>query len=218
MESEHFSNIVLFDSEEISVLMEKWKVEIREDSSDRRFRQLFSRISREIKKEIYFNVPHDSMNLDEYNPTSNYAFLRNSLLLKYQDIRPESFGAFLKSIINTASLEEQCDIFSHLSYFEFTPSLIELADIAVRSNIKLIFESIAINNRFVFQHFDEKRWNNLVIKAFFIEADVKKIHRLKDRINPDLINDATLLLNEKTSAHRPVSEDLLNIIHYHLSK
>jgi hypothetical protein len=78
----------------------------------------------------------------------------------------------------------------------------------LRSNLKPVFEVIAHYNPFPRDHFDENRWNHMVLKALFIGSRLAAIIGLDERANAELARILREYAHERWSAGRGVSPEL----------
>lgn len=86
---------------------------------------------------------------------------------------------------------------------------LELAVEACRSHVQSVFEAIACDNTYPARHFPDSSFNQLVMKAFFTGAPVRRIVELESRLNPELQRMAQDFASERRAAGRTVPEDLL---------
>ena len=117
---------------------------------------------------------------------------------------PENF----QRLCRTADAAEAIAFYRGLPLYP-QPERLELqAAEGVRSNMSAIFEAVAHNNPFPRYHFDNHRWNHMILKALFVGSDLAPIQGLDERANADL----TLMLfdyaHERWAAERDVSPEL----------
>jgi hypothetical protein len=117
---------------------------------------------------------------------------------------PENF----QRLCRTADAAEAIAFYRGLPLYP-QPERLELqAAEGVRSNMSAIFEAVAHNNPFPRDHFDNHRWNHMILKALFVGSDLAPIQGLDERANADL----TLMLfdyaHERWAAERDVSPEL----------
>jgi hypothetical protein len=86
----------------------------------------------------------------------------------------------------------------------FLPTAVE----ACRSNSVAVFQAIACENPYPAACFPELAWNQMVIKAIFLEVPVERIVRLVTRISADLVRMAEGLASERRAAGRSVPSDI----------
>ncbi len=77
-----------------------------------------------------------------------------------------------------------------------------------RTNIKSVFCALAHQNPYPAEHFEEGRWNQMVLKSLFIEAALWPILGLDERANPALAKMLVDYAHERWAAGRTVSPEL----------
>ncbi len=83
-----------------------------------------------------------------------------------------------------------------------------LAVEACRTNTVDVFEAIACENEFPYRYFDEKQFNQLVLKTLFLELDVKRIYQVKRRVTSSLQANLRDFKAEREAAGRTVPAGL----------
>lgn len=83
---------------------------------------------------------------------------------------------------------------------------------ACRTNSIAVFEAIACENPYPAAWFPELAWNQMVIKAIFLELSVDRIVGLDERITSELLRMAEGLKSERRAAGRPVPVDINSIL------
>jgi hypothetical protein len=83
---------------------------------------------------------------------------------------------------------------------------------ACRTSVQPVFEAIACENPFPARHFPESSFNQMVLKAIFIEVPVGRILGLDGRITPELRRMAADYASERRAAGRSVPEDVAYLL------
>jgi hypothetical protein len=78
---------------------------------------------------------------------------------------------------------------------------------ACRSNMRSLFCAAACDNPFPLHHFDEIAWNQLVMKAIFIEVPLAQIYGVEQRLSEKLAAMTRDFIAERTSAGRSIPKD-----------
>lgn len=84
----------------------------------------------------------------------------------------------------------------------------ELAIDACRTNVVDVFAAIACDNPFPARHFPDPNFNQLVMKALFLELPLARVYGWRDRSNPELVRMASDYEAERRAAGRPVPADI----------
>jgi len=83
---------------------------------------------------------------------------------------------------------------------------------ACRTSVQPVFEAIACENPFPARHFPEGSFNQMVLKAIFIEVPIGRILGLESRITPELQRMAADYASERTAAGRSVPKDVTRLV------
>jgi hypothetical protein len=89
---------------------------------------------------------------------------------------------------------------------------VPLAVDACRTSVQPVFEAIVCENPFPSAHFPESSFNQMVLKAVFIEVAVGRILGLEDRITPELRRMAVDYASERRAAGRSVPGDIAYLL------
>ncbi|MGF1552316.1 MAG: EboA domain-containing protein [Paracoccaceae bacterium] len=127
-------------------------------------------------------------------------------LLVFRGERP--FAETFKDLRRTADAAEQIALYRGLPLYPAPEALDFEAGEGLRSNLKPVFEAIAHDNPFPRDHFDEHRFNHMVLKALFVGSALGPITGLDARANPDLARILIEYAEERGAAGRPVSPEL----------
>lgn len=140
---------------------------------------------------------------------------RALLLIAHRD-RGATGAAF---VADTLACFEQADAREQESWLRaialwpeaaaFLPAAID----ACRTNIVPVFAALACENPYPAQHFPERNFNQLVLKAMFNSIALSRIAGLASRLNPDLSRMARDYAAERSAAGRTVPADLDLAIH-----
>ena len=84
---------------------------------------------------------------------------------------------------------------------------------ACRTNIVPVFEALACENPYPSQHFPERNFNQVVLKAMFNSIALSRIVGLPSRLNAELSRMARDYAAERTAAGRSVPADIELAIH-----
>ena len=115
-------------------------------------------------------------------------------------------------LVHTGDVREHMAYFSGLPFYPAPKALVDLAADGLRSNVSSVFCAIAQRNPFPAAHFPEHAWNQMILKAVFIGAELAHVVAVDARNNVTL---ATMLHNyvrERRAANRSVPGELWRCI------
>jgi hypothetical protein len=85
---------------------------------------------------------------------------------------------------------------------------LEIGVEACRSSVQTVFEAIACENPYPADHFPEAAFNQMVLKALFIETRTARIDGLARRAGSELVRMVEGYASERRAAGRTVPEDI----------
>jgi hypothetical protein len=119
-----------------------------------------------------------------------------------------AFAARLRGLLATADLSETIAFLRGLPLYPDPGLHVMRARDGARSGVRPVFEAVAHANPYPAEMFDEAAWNQLVLKALFIETTLAPIQHLDQRANPTLMRMLCDYAHERWAAGRPVSPEL----------
>ena len=114
------------------------------------------------------------------------------------------FAERFRSLCSTADVAELATLYRGLPLYPDSAALEPQVGEGLRSNMRVVFEAIAHRNPYPKAHFDDHRWNHMVLKALFIGSPLAPIQGLDERANPQLARIMLDFAHERWAAGRPV--------------
>ncbi|MEX0746293.1 MAG: EboA domain-containing protein, partial [Phycisphaeraceae bacterium] len=114
------------------------------------------------------------------------------------------FAERFRSLCRTADMAELITLYRGLPLYRDPAALEDQVGEGLRSNMRAVFEAIAHHNPYPKAHFDNHRWNHMVLKALFIGSPLAPIQGLDERANPELARILCDFAHERWAADRPV--------------
>lgn len=124
----------------------------------------------------------------------------------------ESYFRKINGLFTAAEMHEQVALYSALPFYAHPELWISRCEEGIRSNIGIVLEAIMYHNPYPAAYLSEAAWNQLVLKAFFTEKDVKHIVGLSDRLNKPLADTLEDYVQERLAAHRQILPEIYQLI------
>ena len=173
----------------------------------------FSLISRRFGKEILNLSAQDLLSAEAciagWQPnTWSLVDLARILLLVELPYQALEFAARFSVLLQTADVSEAISLYRGLPVYPEPEALEPIVGEGLRTNIRPVFEAIIHHNPYPFGYFETQRWNNMILKALFIECPIAPVYGLDQRLNQDLANTLFDFVHERQAAGRQVPIDL----------
>lgn len=173
----------------------------------------FSAITRYFNKEIL------QSNLTDIHLTSSLPkswsliqMARTFFILMLAHYQSENFKRILEKIFCSAGFEELISLYQMLFLLPDPAQFCTRAIEGARSNMAAVFNAVALNNSYPADFFDQNAWNQLVLKALFIDSEIEQVIGLERRANPLLAHMLRDYAKERLAAGRPVKAELWRIV------
>jgi hypothetical protein len=114
----------------------------------------------------------------------------------------------IDNLFSGASMNEEVALYSALPVLAYPGEWQKRCAVGVRSNIGPVLEAIMYDNPYPGEHLAEPAWNQMVLKAFFTDKDVRRIVGLDQRANPSLAGMLFDYARERKAAGRGVDPQL----------
>ncbi|HSI75955.1 MAG TPA: EboA domain-containing protein [Lunatimonas sp.] len=124
----------------------------------------------------------------------------------------ESWRTQLSRLFETGDIYEQEALYATLCILPHQELLASRASEGLRSNMTTIFDAVALNNPFPAEQLNEMAWNQLVLKAIFLQRPMYQIIGIDARNNRGLAETLLDAVRERWSAHRSVMPELWRFV------
>ena len=138
--------------------------------------------------------------------------MRAYLLLQLPADDATQYVTTLTRLLETADVDEQVAIYAALPLLPNPEALVPLAVNGLRTNITRVFDAIALRNPYPADYLGEAAWNQLILKAVFMERPLYLIHGADERTNPALARMLVDFAHERWAAGRPVTPELWRFV------
>ena len=111
-------------------------------------------------------------------------------------------------LIDTSEINELLAIFRGFALFPHPQALEPKAREAIRSTMRPVYEAMSHRNPYPFEFFDEAAWNQMIVKAFFLDSSIWQIQGVDARYNADLSEILISLVQERWAAGRFIAPEI----------
>ena len=118
----------------------------------------------------------------------------------------------LNSFYESAEMQELVAFFKGLYLLENAEEFTLSVEEGIRTNMVNVFDSFTAGNPFANTYLEEWAWNQLVLKALFLDRPLFTIHDIDKRKNQSLADMLQDYVNERWSASREVSPEIWRMI------
>ncbi|MBN3584142.1 EboA domain-containing protein [Algoriphagus aestuarii] len=137
---------------------------------------------------------------------------RTYLVLQFPAPDHASWMGTLQKLFETGDMLEIEALYAALPLMPYPEEMISRAREGLRTNITSVFDAVALNNPFPAKYFDESAWNQMVVKAIFMQRPLFKIQHAESRVNQELANIIIDFAHERWSAGRNVIPELWRFV------
>lgn len=194
------------------------KEKIEKEGSYLKFYMAFGQASRFFKKNL-LNISEKQKDaaialMEGFSPQTwdQLQTARSYLLLHFEEKDASNWVNALNKLFETADMHEQQSLYAALPIMPFQEEMKERAIEGLRTNISSVFDAVALNNPYPAKYFDERAWNQMVLKAIFMQRPLYQIQHADKRANPVLAKILIDFAHERWAAGRIVMPELWRFV------
>lgn len=139
---------------------------------------------------------------------------RTLLLLSFPADDADRYVAAVEKLFSAADLAEQVALYQSLPVLPHPNRFLARAIEGLRTNMTAVFNAIALHNPYPAKFFDEAAWNQIVLKALFVDSKLSQIQGLDERANANLARMLSDYAHERWAAGRHVNPQLWRSLGY----
>lgn len=133
---------------------------------------------------------------------------RTLIVLSVANREKKEFLELLEKAHQSSDVGEAEALYKSLPVLPYPDELQGRAAEGIRSNMTSVFNAVAHRNPYPAEYFDEGAWNQMVLKALFVESPLYLIQKLDERANRKLAEMLVDYAHERWAADRDLSPEL----------
>ena len=137
-----------------------------------------------------------------------YEMARLIIFLHLPTTEKTTYFETVNKLFNAADMGELVSLYKSLIVYPYAEDYQRRTAEGIRTNIKNVFEAIALNNPYPAKYLDERQWNQLVLKSVFNGSPLYRIIGLEQRANATLSQQLSDYAHERWAAGRTVNPEL----------
>lgn len=133
---------------------------------------------------------------------------RTLLVLEIASETNDDWIQTLNKLFESADMHELEALYASLPVLPSPEKHTHRAAEGIRTNITSVFDAVALENPYPSEYLDEPAWNQLLLKAIFMQRPLYRIVGADQRANPKLAKTLVDYVHERWSAGRNVMPEL----------
>ncbi len=101
--------------------------------------------------------------------------MRTLLLLNFHAEDAAHYLTSIEKLFSAADVAEQIALYQSLPVLPYPEQFKARAIEGLRTNMVTVFNAIALHNPYPMDYFEEAAWNQMVLKALFVESHLSQI-------------------------------------------
>ena len=126
------------------------------------------------------------------------------LLMRVLEADEATFTPKVATLIQVADKGELVAFLKFLAFLPNHKAFTHVAVEALRTNIADVFDAISLNNPYPAAYFNDQQWNQMYLKAAFMQRDLSMIMDVDSRANKELARIISDYAHERWAASRDI--------------
>ncbi|SDE79204.1 hypothetical protein SAMN05421636_107272 [Pricia antarctica] len=149
----------------------------------------------------------ENLKLSKYLSIQNTSTLQLVRIYLLSKVLEENGGYFQSKVANLIQVADKAEMETFLKFLILLPNpenYKQAAVEALRTNIATVFNAISANNPYPSAYFNDQEWNQMYLKAAFMQQDLSRILDIDKRANAELTRIISDYAHERWAASRDV--------------
>ena len=195
--------------------LQKQLAKLTPDLEDRNFYLAYSACPRFIPQDAIELTAAERDEVEKHYPNfsaTDWTLDQLARVLLLTALPTDRNVALIDNLAGTADYRELIALYKGLYWLDNAADFAPRAREGLRTNMVGVFDAIALANPFPHAYLPEAAWNQMVLKAMFMERPIYRVYRIEDRKNATLARIFLDYAEERWSAHRAVSPELWRFV------
>lgn len=180
---------------------------IIESASAKELYLVYSLLANKVdsQKTIIFDTENKVLN--DYLEVQNANALQIARIYLLAKVLEENSMYFQPKVANLIQIADTGELETFLKFLVLLPDAGKYSQVAVealRTNIATIFHAISLKNPYPSMYFNDQQWNQMYLKAAFMQLDLVDILDVDERANKDLARIISDYAHERWAASRDI--------------
>lgn len=158
------------------------------------------------------NIPEDiNTSLSDYLRIQQANILELGRIHLLAKVLEDDKEFFKEKVSNLIQIADTGELETFLKFLVLLPNAEDYqfsAVEALRTNITIIFDAISLNNPYPSLFFNEQQWNQMYLKAAFMQRDLGSILDVDKRANQELVRIVSDYAHERWAASREINAEI----------
>ncbi len=149
----------------------------------------------------------ENLKLSKYLSIQNTSTLQLARIYLLSKVLEENGGYFQSKVANLIQVADKAELETFLKFLILLPNpenYKQAAVEALRTNIATVFNAISADNPYPSAYFNDHQWNQMYLKAAFMQQDLSRILDIDKRANAELTRIISDYAHERWAASRDV--------------
>jgi hypothetical protein len=203
------------DAERARPWLQQQLAKLATEPRARDFYLAFSACSRFVPQEALAPTTAERTELEARYPNfsaTEWTLDQLARVLLLTALPPAENVQWIDNLASTADYRELIALYQGLYWLDNASDFVPRAREGLRTNMVGVFDAIALDNPFPAAHLPEDAWNQMVLKAVFMERPIYRVYRIEERKNATLAAIFLDYAEERWSAHRAVTPELWRFV------
>lgn len=199
--------IVKYGAPESLAWLNEKIAKLTESKSSKDLFMTYSLLNVKFDTEKVVSFENDGDKSSNYFKTHNANVLQVARIYLLSTVLEQDQKFYTPKVANIIQVADTGELETFLKYLVLLPNpeaYKQTAVEALRTNIAIIFDAISLNNPYPALYFNDQQWNQMFLKAAFMERNLSQIESVDKRANTDLTRIISDYAHERWAATRKI--------------